>query len=315
MGVYKRKLNKGIRWFYSGQYVSFKYHSKAIYLSKAEALKAERDYVTQLDEEIRNPRKDMSLNELMNFKLDELDLKKSKKYYKENKRYFKMFLEFVGDVPVSAVAKSQINSFLADFSKDLLSRKRTNYKVNACLRCLKTLFFHGIRIYELDIKNPCVGIEFYPVAKRLKYIPSDKDIDAVLKLCDPDERRLIEFVRDTGVRIDEAMRLMAEDVLEDYVVLYTRKSRYSNMMPRKVPKPACLKGITLEGRIFDRWDRHPRFLEKKIVFLKQKRWNWHNLRHRFASKLSKEGRPIFEIMALLGHSQITTTQNYLQVLP
>lgn len=315
MPAYRRKIKKGIRWYYSGQYLGQKYHSRAIYLSRAEAMKTEREYITALDEEIRNPRNDMALMELMNSKLDELKLKKSKTYYNENRRYFKMLHDFVGNVKTSEVTKPQINKFLADFSKGLLGRGKTNYKVNACLRCFKTLFFHGIRLYDLDIKNPCVGLEFYPIAKKLKYIPTDKDIEAVLELCDPGERRLVEFVRDTGARIDEAIRLMPEDVLDDYVVLYTRKSRYSNLMPRKVPKPECLNSSNGEDRVFNRWDRHPRFLEKMILRLKQKRWNWHNLRHRYASKLSKEGRPIFEIMALLGHSQITTTQNYLQVLP
>jgi integrase len=315
VGVYRRKIKKGIRWYYSGQYLGQKYHSRAIYLLRAEAMKAERKYITALDEEIRNPQNDMALMELMNSKLDELKLKKSKTYYKENRRYFKMFYDYVGDVKVSDVTKPQINNFLADFSKDLLFRGKTNYKVNSCLAILKTLFFHGIRVYDLNIKNPCVGLEFYPFEKKLKYIPTERDIEAVLELCDPEERKLVEFVRDTGARIDEAMRLMPEDVIDDCVVLYTRKSRYSNLMPRKVPRPECLKNFKGEGRVFNRWDRHPRFLEKMILQLNQKRWNWHNLRHRYASKLSKERRPIFEIMALLGHSQITTTQNYLQVLP
>jgi len=315
MGVYKRKLKKGIRWYFSGQYLGVKYHSRTIYLSKNEVLKAEREHVTVLDEEIRNPKQDMPLIGLMNSKLDELKLKKSTTYYKENCRYFKMFHECVGDVKASEVTRPQVNKFLADFSKDLLSRGKTNHKVNSCLQSLKALFFYGIRIYDLDIKNPCVGLEFYPVDRKIKYIPSAEDIDDILALCDPGERQLLEFVRDTGARIDEALRLMSEDILDDYVVLYTRKSRYSNLIPRKVPTPECLNGFNGKDRVFKRWDKHPRFLEKKILQLGQRRWNWHNLRHRYASILSKEGRPIFEIMALLGHSQITTTQNYLQVLP
>jgi len=83
-------------------------------------------------------------------------------------------------------------------------------------------------------------------------------------------------------------------------------------MPRKVYlDTSFLKGF----KGFKRWDNHPRFLEKKIKKLRQETWNWHNLRHRYASMLSKEGRPLFEIMALLGHSNMETTQNYLQLLP
>jgi len=175
MGVYKRKLKKGIRWYFSGQYLGVKYHSRTIYLSKNEVLKAEREHVTVLDEEIRNPKQDMPLIVLMNSKLDELKLKKSTTYYKENCRYFKMFHECVGDVKASEVTRPQVNKFLADFSKDLLSRGKTNHKVNSCLQSLKALFFYGIRIYDLDIKNPCVGLEFYPVDKGDPYDLKVKD--------------------------------------------------------------------------------------------------------------------------------------------
>jgi site-specific recombinase XerD len=43
-------------------------------------------------------------------------------------------------------------------------------------------------------------------------------------------------------------------------------------------------------------------------------WTWHNLRHKYASELCRKGVPLFEIMNLLGHSNLKTTQNYLQLL-
>lgn len=75
-----------------------------------------------------------------------------------------------------------------------------------------------------------------------------------------------------------------------------------------------LPEVESEVRVFKRWNDNPKFLEKKIRKLQQKEWNWHNLRHRYASSLSKQGKPLFEIMTLLGHSQMSTSQNYLQLL-
>lgn len=128
---------------------------------------------------------------------------------------------------------------------------------------------------------------------------------------------LIDFVKDTGCRISEALRITDNDILETNIVLYTKKSRNSDLVPRKVPKPECIKDIRIESdkRLFNRWSDVPRFLEDKVRELKQRNWNWRNLRHRFASRLSKEGKPLFEIMSLLGHSNLKTTQNYLQLLP
>ena len=111
----------------------------------------------------------------------------------------------------------------------------------------------------------------------------------------------------------EAIKLRSRDIFDTYVILYTRKSNSSNLTPREA-KFDILK-LEIQGkdieRVFPYWDDAPKFLRKKT----QGKWNWHNLRHRYASKLSKEGRPLFEIMTLLGHSKLETTQRYLQLLP
>jgi len=67
-------------------------------------------------------------------------------------------------------------------------------------------------------------------------------------------------------------------------------------------------------RVFSRWVDKPHFLKRKVKKLKGQMWGWHSLRHRYASLLSKEGKPLFEIMKLLGHSNLSTTQIYLQLL-
>lgn len=134
-------------------------------------------------------------------------------------------------------------------------------------------------------------------------------------MCDDGQKNLIDFVMETGCRISEALRLKVIDVNKDFIVLYTRKSKNSDLVPRKVPKPECLEITKAKERVFDRWSDTPKFLERKVKELEQRSWNWHNLRHRYASLLSRQGIPLFEVMALLGHSNLKTTQNYLQLLP
>jgi hypothetical protein len=74
LGQYSRKLKKGVRWFYSGQYVGQKYHSKIIFLTKRECARAERDKLQKLDDMERNPVVDIYLMELFNHRLDYLQL-------------------------------------------------------------------------------------------------------------------------------------------------------------------------------------------------------------------------------------------------
>lgn len=319
MAQYPRKLKAGLRWFYKFNFKGKMYRSDCIYLTKTEANRAQRKKQDEIDQKLRNPELQASfgLFKAIDDRLDYLQVKKSKRYYKENKAYFKILLERFGDISIADIKRTDINTLLLDVSKQSQSKGSDNYTVNSMLRIFKALFNHAIFEHDLDIKNPCVGIKPFSVKRSLKYIPSDKDIEAVLAVCDEGQTKLIKFVMETGCRINEALRLTTEDVFDNYIVLYTRKSKNSDLVPRKAVRPVnlCINGHQSTDRVFSNWTERPKFLEDKVKELGQKNWNWHNLRHRYASKLSKEGRPLFEIMTLLGHSNLKTTQNYLQLLP
>ena len=164
-----------------------------------------------------------------------------------------------------------------------------------------------MKVYDLDIRNPC-KLDFLPIEIKLKHIPTDTEIEAVRKLSNVEELALFDFVDETGCRINEAVRLIWEDVQKDTIVLRTRKSKNSNLTPLIIPRPECLKNLTNEGKVFNNWCSYPRFLEGKA------NWNWHNLRHRRASIWATNGMSIFEIMVRLGHQNMKTTMNYLQLL-
>ena len=326
MAQYKRRLRKGFRWYYKVSYNGRVHFSKCIYLSKVEAKKAEAELLSELEDQERNPNKDMTIQlfDLINERLDYIKANNSEKHYSESQRYLKAFYRYIGNIVVQDITKADINRFLVGVAtaqkqkKDKKNKpiKTTNYPVNALLRVIKALFYYAIETYELNMRNPCKGIDFYPIEKRMKYIPRDEELTALLLLCDEEQRDLVEFVLGTGARISEAIALKGEDVGDDYVVLYTRKSQGGNRIPRKVPKPDCLIGKTFQAdeRVFSRWIDKPHFLKRKVKKLKGQMWGWHSLRHRYASMLSKEGKPLFEIMKLLGHSNLSTTQIYLQLL-
>jgi integrase len=148
----------------------------------------------------------------------------------------------------------------------------------------------------------------------MKYIPPDDQINAVRASCGEIEALLIDFCLESGCRVNEALKFRFEDVLGDEIVLYTRKSRNSDLVGRKIPIPDCIKGMEWKGRLF-KWKEYPRFLEKAIIKLGQKRWGFHSLRHRWASLEVKKGTHIYVISQRLGHSSLITTEGYLQLIP
>lgn len=181
------------------------------------------------------------------------------------------------------------------------------------LRALKALFNYGNKVYDLDIRNPC-NLDFYPIEISLKYIPTNTDMQAVRDLCNSDEKILFDFVDQTGCRIMEAIRFKYEHIDNNLITLWTRKAKNSNFTPRRIPKPECLNGLKGKARVFKSWSAYPRFLEEKVKQLDCKKWNWHNLRHRRASIWGNQGMTTFELMTRLGHSNLQTTQRYLQLL-
>lgn len=319
MAQYPRKVKKGIRWWYKFSFNGKVYHSKTIYLTKNEAKKAEAAQLGYLDIRQRNPshKPVLSLLQIINERLDLIKVKKSQKYYTENKRYLSTLLKHIGDLMIHDIQKADIEKLLLNTSEKFQEEGKDNYTVNAMIRCYKALFNYAINTYEdLEIRNPVRMIDFYSIEKKLKYIPSTEEITEVLNICDEEQKRLIHFIESTGSRINECLNLKGCDVLNHNVILYSRKSKNSNRVPRKLPKPNCLDGLSFkpEEFVFNRWKEQPKFLERKIKQLKLHPWGFHNLRHRRASIWSKEGKPIFEIMCLLGHTNMSTTQKYLQLL-
>lgn len=313
MAVYQRLLKKGIRWSYKFDLNGKTFRSKSVYLSKAEAKKAEAEAYQNADYRQRHPKEseDITLFEAINFRLDHVKSRKSTTYYNENRRYLKMLRDRMGDVLLTDITKMEIEALLSETSQKLGIDRRGHYTVNAMIRCYKALFnFSGEH-------NPCKKIEFYPVDKKVKFIPSNEMIRSVLDICTPSQQDLLNFIFETGARINEALNLKGRDIGNTFVILYTKKSHNSNSVPRKVPKPEWLdkKMFSQDERVFNEWNEYPKFLDRKVRQLKQHLWGFHSLRHRRASLWSREGKPLFEIMSLLGHSNLETTQIYLQLLP
>lgn len=80
---YLRKLSKGDRYFFKFDLNRKTYRSKAIYLTKQEAKKAEAEAYQEADYRQRNPRESQSVSLLqaINERLDYVKARRTEKYY------------------------------------------------------------------------------------------------------------------------------------------------------------------------------------------------------------------------------------------
>lgn len=324
MTLYRRKLKSGWKWRYQGYYKGYGRKTGPSFDTKEEARQAEREFMASI--------KGDSLQSLLTAYVKHIEGNTTNKgYQKQSERVIQAFMDFLDDpaYPVKSVSRRQIEEYKLKEVVRLQEEGLSPHTVNYALRILKAFFNFAIRIKEIEMSNPVVNVKHLALNDESKYIPSDQDLSVLREDLDNDQALLVAFVAETGCRINEALRLTGKDIRPDTITLWTRKSKNSNLTSRVIPRPYCLTDdLTLgdDERVFPRWKAQPRFLEKTVRDLMKEKdeltgqpkipqyFNWHNLRHKGASEWASQGMVMIEIMARLGHSNIETTQKYLQSL-
>ena len=240
-------------------------HTEAWFATKAEAKQAEANR----KEAIKNPQSSietqtvMGFLELVNKRLDFLKAYKSEKYYSDNVYLAKRWVNEWGHLRCDEISPEMIQAYIIERSKV------SAYTANVDLRCLRALFNFCMKIGWIAF-NPTKGIEFLPVEKNIKYVPSKEDVTKVLMLADPDTQDYLYTIKETMGRVGEVNRLTWEDINfeERYVVLYTRKKKGGHLTPRKIP---------MTDRLFEILSRRykNRDIDKQLVFW-QRYWDRAN---------------------------------------
>lgn len=331
MSVY---LEKGRGWKYDFV-LNGQRQQKGYFKTKREAQRAE----AERKEEIRNPPPpeetnttptDMAFLELVNLRLDHVKAYNSDHHYRVYKSLAKRWVKLWGHIQTSQVSSEMVEKFILQRNKSVSA-----YTANRELRTIRATFNWAVK-RRFVLHNPTTDIEFIPVEKRLKYVPSTEDIDKIISVADPDTRDYLWTIRDTMARVSEVNRLTWDDVdLQGaFVILYTRKKKGGHLTPRKVPMTMRLYKIMkrrFESHLKDVpwvfWHQYTssKTREKKIgPYQDRKRimkslcskagvryFRFHALRHAGASRLDQNNVPIGTIQRLLGHESRETTEIYL----
>jgi integrase len=209
MSVY---LIKGKGWRYDFIQNGNRY-SEAGFKTKREARQAE----AKKREEIENPVQpsenvttptDMAFLELVNRRLDYVKAYSSERYYTDHQYMCRRWVKQWKRLNCSDISGDKIQSFL-------LKRARTvsASTANKELRSLRALFNFGIHPARGWIKkNPTYGIAFFPVEKKLKYIPLKEDVLRVILAADRDIQDYLWTIALTMGRMSEINRLTWQDV-------------------------------------------------------------------------------------------------------
>lgn len=308
-----------------------KRYTEAWFATKKEAKQAE----AQKREEVMNPKPEMATPtditflELVNRRLDYV------KEYCSNEHYYtylylaRRWVKKWGNLFCNQITVEMIQDHIFD------RRKVSAYTANKDLRYLRAAFNYGVK-KKFITSTPADGIDFLPVEKKVKYVPSSKDIDKVIAIADPDVQDYLWTTRETMGRVSEINRLTWDDVNfeERYVILYTRKKKGGHLTPRKVPMTQKLFE-TLSRKYSERdktkpWVFWHTYCSRKTKGKKEgpyqdrkrimktlcrkagvKYFRFHALRHSGASIMDNNKAPIGSIQRILGHEIRKTTEIYL----
>ena len=116
----------------------------------------------------------------------------------------------------------------------------------------------------------------------------------------------VRFAYYTGARSGEIRHISMENLFSDYLVTYGKTGKRIIKLNNQAQE--ILKQLN------ELWDYKKDFVSHK--FKKEARRlgipdiRFHDLRRSFGYNLIKQGRPIYEVSKLLGHSSVTTTERH-----
>lgn len=184
--------------------------------------------------------------------------------------------------------------------------------------------------------NPAANIITPGKAHTLPHFLSEEAMDRLLSAPDVNtwsglrDKALIELMYATGLRVSEAVNLLVEDFDRDRGLLTCHgKGSKQRCLPVGRSALACMEAYLLRDRSRQKALKQRLFItEGGHILTRQAVWHMlnayaeqcgikrvtpHMLRHSFATHLSQRGADSRSVQALLGHSDIGTTQVYTHI--
>lgn len=251
--------------------------------------------------------------------------------YKRDLKQFRRYLEAC-ELHYNRVKEEDMK----DYIKELQEEGRKPSSISRCIASIRSFYQFVLRNKKIKV-DPTANIQSPKIEKRVPSILSSKEIELLLNqpkdidLKGVRDKAMLEFAYATGMRVTEIISLNIEDVNldEGYVVCKTANKQRN--IPLGTMSLRALKEYVEEARdiLLKKEDETALFVNingtrltrqgfwKIIKYYKEqahitKEITPHVLRHSFATHLLQNGADLKAIQTMLGHSDISSTQVYMQ---
>jgi integrase len=164
-------------------------------------------------------------------------------------------------------------------------------------------------------------VRHYPKEEHLPYIPSERELDQLIAGLNPRYATLCQLLKETGMRVGEAMRLTPQDVdVERQIITLNQPEKRSRPRQFKISGKlvAMLMPLMNKSRLWivrlkhirKTFERARKRVADKLGNPSIKRISFHTFRHWKATTEYHKTKDILHVMRLLGHRSIQNTLIY-----
>ena len=255
--------------------------------------------------------------------------------YKRDLKQFKNYLE-AWAIHYNKVKESDIK----DYIRELKYEGKKPSSISRCIASIRSFYQFVLKNKKIKA-DPTANIQSPKIEKRVPSVLTAKEVELLLdQPKDVDlkgirDKAMLEFAYATGMRVTEIISLNMEDVnLEEGYVICKHNEKHANKQ-RNIPLGTmslkALKEYVEEARdiLVKTEGEQALFVNinggrltrqgfwKIIKYYKEqahitKDITPHVLRHSFATHLLQNGADLKAIQTMLGHSDISSTQVYMQ---
>lgn len=268
------------------------------------------------------------------FEFLELDKKLSNNTLQSYKRDLKQFRRYIEacQIPYNRVDEEAIEGYIQELEE--LGKKPST--ISRCIASIRSFYQYVLKKGKVK-KDPTRNIQSPKVEKRVPCVLTSKEVELLLEqpkdidLKGIRDKAMLEFAYATGMRVTEIISLDIDDINFKEGYVNCRKANKQRTIPLGKLSLKALKEYTDHARsiLLKNDDEKALFVNvngqrltrqgfwKIIKYYKEqahitKDITPHVLRHSFATHLLQNGADLKAIQTMLGHSDISSTQVYMQ---
>jgi len=227
-----------------------------------------------------------------------------------------------GGKRLNQITRHQVQSFHSALAAEGLAAATANHHIKVLRSSLNLARQWGM----LEGENPAAGIAMLHEDNKIEHYLDDAQLQRLLEVLRTDRNRPVCLVAllllSVGCRLNEALSGSWDEISIEHRVFTIQATNAKSRKRRSVPLNDSAIEVLNQlgtrdagGRLFigrrgeplttiaKQWDRI-----RKAAGLPHLRL--HDLRHSFASFLVNDGRTLYEVQAILGHSTSKVTERY-----